>query len=173
MKRYTNFILIFLVLLGFCGCRKKNTDYLEPVTFYFCNDISDTNMSSDDFHNIFVAEIHEGAGYTNNLLSFLSLYFTGPSSASLVSPFPTDTAVISYQMEEDHVCVVLSDSLASIDGLDLTIACTCLSMTVMEFTGCDSVEISLESSPLGNGDAIVMSKDMLVLSDSTQMIPEE
>ena len=173
MKRYWTLLVIILFLFALYGCGQTKSDFMEPVTFYFCRDIADTDMSNDDFHNVFVAETREGAGYTNNLIALLSLYLNGPITEELTSPFHLDVSVISYQTAGDSISIVLSDSFSAITGLDLTIACTCLSMTVMEFTGCNSVEISLQTALLDEQNSIVISREQLVFEDNTQMVLEE
>lgn len=173
MKRYSISILIVLLLFSFCGCKQKGTDFVEPVTFYYCNDIVSNEISSNDFYNVFVGETHEGAGYINNLQALLALYLQGPADEALITPFPDDLQILSIHEENLHIALIVSNDFASLTGLDLTIACTCLSMTVMELTGCNSVLISAESTLLDENDSITMTRDILVFSDNTYVVSED
>ena len=173
MKRYWISILVVLLLFSFCGCKSKGTDFVEPVTFYYCNDITSNEISGNDFYNIFVGETREGSGYINNLQTLLLLYLRGPADAALVNPFPDNLQILSLHEENLHVSLIVSDEFASLTGLDLTLACTCLSMTVMELTGCNSVLIAAESAPLDEKDSITMTRDMLVFFDNTYVVSED
>lgn len=173
MKRYLLWFLIVLLLFASTGCNQGSTDFLEPVNFYYCNDIAADDPSGNAFYNIFVAEVHEGAGYTDNLQALLSLYLQGPIDASLVSPFPAELQIISVEEADSKISIVVSNELASLTGLDLTIACACLSMTVMELLPCDSVQISAESALLDKHRAITMTQDLLVLIDDTHTVPAD
>lgn len=161
MKRLFLITIALVIVISLCGCNKKAEDFTEPVSFYYCNDIS----SKEDFEHVFVSETREGAGYTDNKPALLSLYLNGPEQENLVSPFPAELTLISVQHSNNRVSVILSDQLADISGLDLSIACTCLSMTVLELYGCEAVEISAEHKLLDEQRSIVFTADKLVLSD--------
>lgn len=166
MKRFFVIVAILVFIVGLSSCVPKKEEFVEPVSFYYCNDIS----SKDDFEHIFVPEQREGAEYLDNKPALLSLYLKGPESEGLVSPFPADLSVVSVQHDNSHVHIVLSDHLANLTGLDLSIACTCLSMTVLELYDCDAVEISAEHKLLDEQKSIVFTADILILSDDNHVI---
>lgn len=166
MKRFVIVMILLALVIGMSGCMQKNEDFVNPVSFYYCNDIS----SKDDFEHVFVPELREGAGYWDNKPALLSLYLTGPENEDLVTPFPAGLSIISVQHDNGQVRVVLSDQFADLTGLDLSIACTCLGMTVLELYGCDCVEISAEHKPLGEQKSIIITADMVVLADNDYTI---
>ena len=173
MKRFLLLLLVVLLLFASVGCKQNNADFLEPVSFYYCNDIAADDPSSNAFYNIFVAETHEGAGYTNNLHALLTLYVQGPIDEALVSPFPTGLRIVSVSENDSGVSIVVSNEMASLTGLDLTIACTCLYMTVVESSSYDSVQISAESVLLDEHEVITMMQDLLILTDETHTVPAD
>lgn len=166
MKQFCIALTIVALLLGMAGCKQENDDLLEPVSFYYCNDIS----SKDDFEHVFVPELREGAGYSDNKPALLSLYLKGPENEDLISPFPAGTSVISVQWSNSHVYIVLSDHMAELTGLDLSMACTCLSMTVFDLYACQAVEISAEHKLLDDQKSIVLTADTLILSDTAYAV---
>jgi len=62
--------------------------------------------------------------------------------------------------------IVLCDEFATLKGLDLTIACACLSRTVIALTGCHEVIISAESMQLDGKNFITLSRDSYLLLDT-------
>lgn len=173
MKRCIILFLILLNLFSFAGCKQKKTDFVEPVVFYYCSDITDNNISDASFHNVFVPETHEGAGFSNDAVGLLSLYLNGPLAQDLVSPFPSGMTVIAVQTNNEKTTIILSDEFAELTGLDLTIACTCLAMTVFQWNECDFVEISAESVLLDKQSSITIEREKLVFSDNAYVFADD
>ena len=167
MKQLTAAILLTLLLFALLGCSSQDSEYIEPVNFYYCNDLD----SKEDFENIFVAEVREGVGYVENKPALLSLYLSGPQNGRLISPFPAGTALISVQKTGDMLQIVFSDHLAQLTGLDLTIAATCISLTVFELYPCAQVEISCEGALLDEQVSLTMFAEDLVLVDEAYTMP--
>ena len=173
MRRYFAIILITLTMFSLCACKQDNTEFNEPVTFFYCCDVTNESVSDDTFHNVFVAEIREGSGYKDDLPSLLTLYLQGPHSEELVSPFPTGLRVVSAYADSERVLIVFSDAIDSLTGLDLTIACSCLALTVFDSNECDYIEIAAETKPLDEQESIVITRDSLVLADDTYSFSKE
>ena len=45
--------LFVTILPLLTGCNQDSTDFLEPVNFYYCNDIAADDPSGNAFYNIF------------------------------------------------------------------------------------------------------------------------
>ena len=163
MKRIATLLFLSLLMVSsFSACQNSKSDMQKPVAFYYCNNLD----SKEDFEHVFVAELHEGYGYEDNKPALLSLYLAGPENERYVSPFPVGMRLISVQKEDATVQIVLSDEIGTLTGLDLILACTCLSKTVFDLYPCDRVSISAETVQLDSQDVITMHRDSSVFTDN-------
>lgn len=169
MKKVTAVLLICLLSFSLWACGSQSGEFVDPVNFYYCNNLD----SREDFENVFVAEVREGAGYVDNKPALLSLYLSGPQSERLVSPFPAGTSIISVQKSGDMLQLVFSDQLAQLTGLDLTLAATCVSMTAFELYPCSQIQISCEEALLDEQVSLTIFTEDLVLKDDAYSIPDD
>lgn len=169
MKRYLAILLILCLLFCACGRQSEDEDIQNPVSFYYHSNLE----SEDGFSNIIVAEIREGSGYEDATLDLLDLYLKGPVYGDLVNPYPAGVCVDSLAVYKDHMSITLSKEFSQLSGLELTLACTCLSMTLYELYDCSSVEISAKDSLLDGQDSVVYEKQDLLLSDDGYASPED
>ena len=70
------------------------------------------------------------------------------------------------ELSENSALVILNDATARLTGLDLTIACACLTATVCDMTGVQMVTIKAETQLLDGNKSITMQRDHLLLLDS-------
>lgn len=170
MKRITLSIMILSLFISLCGCgQASEPDVVMPTAFYYHTDLD----SKEDFNDIFVAEIREGIQYQNDHILLLNSYFSGPDSENLVNPFPSGLETVSFEIKDDTTYIVLSEKIAKLSALDLTMACSCLSLTLFELTQCDYVQISAENNLLADQEFITIGRDTLLLSDNTQLSTED
>lgn len=169
MKRTVTFMLVLFILLSFTACSSSADDLERPVAFYYCNNLE----SEDDFENVFIMELHEGVGYEDNRPALLSLYLAGPVNERYISPFPSGLKIISIKKENTNIQVVLSDEISELTGLDLILACTCLSKTIFGLYPCDRVTIAAATTQLDNRASITIRKETLVLTDHSYPLVED
>lgn len=160
MKRMMTLIMAILLVIPFFGCGKDN-DFRAPVNFYYCTDPVD--YQSD--YAVISPEIREGDGVNENLLQLLDLYLAGPITDGFRSPFPNGVRMEEISEENDLVTVSLSKEFSQLTDYSLTLACTGLSMTVMDLTGCETVRIQVADAPLGGSDYIEMNREKLLFLD--------
>ena len=126
------FCILVILLLFLCGCQKEDT-----VVFYYCpTDPLETAQSS-----LLASEVRTVTGYTDNLFFLISLYLSGPLEPELVSPFPVGTKLHYTTTECPHITVKLQELPQTMSDSEFSLSCACLSMTVMELTGADSVTV--------------------------------
>lgn len=163
MKRMIALVLSALLLFGCVGCGQgANRDLKDPVTFYY---LTDPELDSS-FDSSFVTEIHEGSSYAQDRIALLNFYFEGPYTEGAISPFPKKLRAITIDQPGKAVQLLLSDEITTLTGLDLTLACACLSQTVFALYDCKAVEIRCESGQIDGKEFIRIDAENLIFHDS-------
>ena len=169
MKRIYLLLSILILLGALFGCGKQpKTEIVAPVTYYYHNDLE----QKDDFSNVFVAETRESVQFQEDLVALLNDYLTGPESEGLINPFPAGLEIISFAESGDTANIQLNDKIGTLSGIDLTMACSCLSLTVFDMTECDYVQISAENVLLSEQSFLTFSRESMVLRDETPLPTE-
>lgn len=79
----------------------------------------------------------------------MKLLLAGPKTAGLGSPFLTGVRLKSYELGEDGALHVdLSEQYNGLPGVYLTVANACLTLTLSQVEGVESVYITVEGEPL-------------------------
>jgi len=160
MKR----ILICLAaVLLLCGCSRNEEEITDPVFFYYCN----KTISYSSPEAVISHETREAYGLRSSWITLLEFYLGGPANENLYSPFPEGVTVEAFTILNEQCTVTLSKEFSSLSGIDLTLACSCLSKTVMELTGKSTVEIKFTDPDTGKYTSITMYKDNILLHGST------
>ena len=162
MKRYVSLILLFVLACSLTACKTEET-IQKPVTFYYQNQ----EFSHGSRNSVILGEIRESAGIAEDISALLNVYLKGPVSNHLLRTFPNGTKLLKLQIDGDIAYVVLSDQITLAHGIELTVACGCLTKTVMELTGAKGVNISAQNLPLENSQSIYMDLNSLLLLDES------
>lgn len=166
MKRIICLVCIMAALSAFCGCSHAAGNYTRPVNVYYC--AASVDYRSAD--GLFAKEVRDYYGWSERLLDFLNVYLAGPLKSDLVSPFPAGSKVNSLHTNGTSINVQLNASFSGLSSNELTLACACLSMTVLDITGAENVNIQIEG--LGDGNTnITMTRENMHITDLT--VPEE
>lgn len=168
MKRLICLILATLLLLGSTGCNSRKDEIKEPVNFYYCREMDKVVYGTDD--GVVAREIREGSGMETDKL--LSLYLKGPQTEGLNRTFPKGVSLISLTIENDTAVIVLSDFFSALTGIDLTIGCACLTLTVCELTGAKGITVSTETTLLDGNRSVSMTVEEVLLLDICDTIPD-
>lgn len=173
MKRLICVVLVLCAVLCLPGCAQES-NMAAPVRFYY---LRATLPNDEVFHgasdSVILAEIRDGEGHLSDDWYLINQYLNGPVDFQYASPFPAGTALVDLIPEESAIHVVLSDDFAELKGMKLTLACSCLTMTVLELTGAEAVVIYTESEQLDGKDQITMDRESLILFDDTQLETNE
>lgn len=160
MKQWIAALLIMICVFSLTSCQKEAPPPQGPA-FYYCAKQIQYSMDSVTIQ----AEYRQNAA-SDSLQQMLVKYFAGPSSEELRSPFPTGMKLVEVIQDGDTVYLTVSDALSTISGLELTLACGCISMTCMDFTGAQKVVISVCDGLLGGQKSITMEANTLLLLDT-------
>ena len=158
MNRLICFICTFLILISLCSCGQSGEKLVKPVDFYYLTD------PAHYLRNALTAEKRESVHYEDDLVALVQLYLQGPQSNDLITPFPEKVIVRSVSVNNTTVDLRLDSSFAQLSDIDMTAACACLTLTILEITGRNRLVIT----SLDSHDNIIytasMTKDQVLLS---------
>jgi len=167
MKRVIAVILVLLLLSGLCACAREK-EFVYPIAYHYLRAPQPNGeIAHGSIDSLIGAEMREGDGYQDNLTLLLDVYLHGPLDKDFRSPFPVGTALRSLDVQDQTAAVMISSHLAALTGVDLSVACGCLALTVMDLTGATSVIITSENSMLDGKESVTMDRNNLVLIDNT------
>ena len=160
MKRTLALIAAFAICLTLASCSKEKYSHDTSVTFYY--KAVEVQYGSSD--GVIVSEIRNSSEYQGNYEQLIELYLKGPKEHDHISPYPAGIYLKEFILGADRAYVTLSSHISMLSGLDLTIACACLTKTVLGLTGVSSIEITAENSTLdGQAYLIYTRKDFVYL----------
>lgn len=162
MKKLCFLLCCVFVLQLFSGCTKKNDSFQVPVNFYY----STKEIKYNTPDSVIQAETREGAVYANDVEAFIHAYLQGPVSSDLQSIIPSDVYLVSCEVEGDTVCIVLSTQISKLSGISLLTACSALFLSLQDFAGTQTLQISAEDSLLDDKDVLTITADEIVLVDA-------
>lgn len=167
MKRLSVLLLLFLMLPALCACApEKEID--APVSYHYLR----APQSNGEIHHgsadsVITAEIRESAGHEGDYAYLLEIYLLGPLDPDYRTPYPVGTFLEEFSLENGIADITLSDNFGELTGIDLTLACGCLTLTVMDLTGAETVIIRAEDAQLDGKESITMDRGSIILTDDT------
>lgn len=161
MKKAIAILLLLGCILSLLGCQAEHDAPQVPVTVYYKR----AQMEYGTADGVIIKATLESAGHETDTVYLLQQYLCGTDRSDLSPTFPVDTRLISYHLEGLTAKIVLSDQLAQLTGIELSIACACLSKTVMSLSGCREVIISAEHAQLDNNNYITVSSNSYLMQD--------
>ncbi|MBQ8238663.1 MAG: hypothetical protein IJZ39_11020 [Oscillospiraceae bacterium] len=157
MKRLISLLLLLALVVSLAACADENA-----VTYYYVRDEEEYLYGAAD--GVMVGERRSAAGHVDDLRYLLILYFHGPVTDYLKSPFPSGTNLEELVQQEDSLDIRLSGIVSMMEGADLTLACACLARTCFGMTDVQSITIHAESL---NTVSITFTRDSLLLVDES------
>ena len=148
MKRLLLPILCIALLLSSCAfpIERNTAFYIQPVDFYYC--AADHTYGTET--GTLRWETRELGEDSWSFSEILSLYFEGPISTDLRSPFPADVAVKNITVQDGTMSLLLNDAFTKLSGVELTLATACLVQTLTAFDTIDQVVLMTDNMILSN-----------------------
>ena len=106
---------------------------------------------------------------TDEAQGLLELLLSGPTGATLRSPFPAGTALRGVTVEEGVAYVDLSEAYGGLSGVDLTLADGCVVLTLCQLEEVEAVYLTVEGRPRPFRDQVFTPADFLMGNE----LPEE
>lgn len=157
-------ILTFLsVLLCFAcsSCSSKQQLPTTTVRFYY----KAVSVEHGAENGVITWEDRELTGINKEASSIVEIYLNGSKKSSCIMPFPGGTKLNQYEQDKDSANVLLSTEATMLSDAEFTVASVCLARTVIEFTGVESVKISVSSTQEDDIKSITITPNSFVLYD--------
>ncbi len=160
MKRFLCLLLALILMLPLCACDSEEEKILEPVNFYYRR--SEVDFAAEN--GLIAPYIAESAGY-DEVIPLLQLYLDGCDEDEFHHTFPTGTELLDAYVRDKTLYLFLSADFARLSGVDLRIACACITMTALELVDATYVNISANGVPMDGSLTIILSLEDLILQD--------
>jgi len=161
MNKLFRFVCVTILVFSLLGCDTSHDNNENGIVFYYINNeieygrasgvitstVVDTNVEPDDYE------------------SLLTLYFNGPTNYECVSPFPAGTTMEDFSTDGRKAQILLSPHMATIKDAELTVALACLTRTVIELTGVDTVQIQILRNTIYGENSVTLSLNSFDYSD--------
>ena len=164
MKKRIFCIFAILLVLSFPACANQSSYIEKPADFYYCT----SSISFESEQGVIASEIRESALYQHDLTALINYYMRGPSSTNLTSPFPTGSAVLWINQNNDGIILVMNQQFSQLTGINLSLACSCLSKTVFSVLDTESITIRCRESTLDGNETITMTRDSILIQDKAR-----
>lgn len=148
MKRL--FCLMIAVILFLLPACTETVGEAENITFYYIH--NDIEFGSES--GVITPTVVQIKNKTKDYRQLLDRYFNGPTNYDCVSPFPAGITLEDLQIDNNKVQLLLSPHMSVLSGVDFTIACACLTRTVIEMTGVQYVQIQIENNLIYGQDSV-------------------
>lgn len=102
--------------------------------------------------------IEEGVEPIGGLLGLL---MSQPNSGELTSPFPADVRVRSWRLEGTRVTVDLSERYGELAGIELTLADSCIVLTLCQLDEVEEVYLTVEGRRRAFRDQVYTAADFI------------
>lgn len=168
-KRILSFFLLTAFLLSLCGCGEKQSDFINPIDFYFL----DAEEQSGTQTGALAHETVDLLSKDVEIQQILNRYLKGPTEECLKSPFPAELKAEVARLQDGELYIQLSSEFDTLSGISLTLATACLTMTLTQISGVDSVKLETGSGVLSQQANEAYSAQRFLFYDELASHPEQ
>lgn len=161
MKYLRLFLLSVICLLCLTACTKKE----DPVIFYYPK----AEISYNTDTGVLFPETRDTLSREDSLSYLLSFYLDGPIDQNLHLPVPEGTQLLRMLPYDGGMLLVMSREFSQLEGMDLTVACACISKTCFGLTDLQEITISAENQ---KNVLRVIRRDSIDMTDSVTQTTE-
>lgn len=143
------FILVTVLLLVVCACvsapQTEQEGVPRPIYFLAPSGTAhggDALRCSEEY-----LDLREGATTTEIAVAVVERLLKGSQNGALISPFPPETTLISLTIRNGRANVDLG-GISLLEGIELTLADYCLTLSLAAIEGIDSVSITSNGRPM-------------------------
>ena len=169
MKRILCLFLVCALCLPLLGCKPKTEDIEDPVNFYYRRSADTITFGKAD--GVITSEQREAAGHRDDPAYLINLYLKGPAGTGMNRTFPKGVELVKFSLEGGCAYITVSDFFSTLTGINLALACACLTLTVCELTGAKQLTVSTSNTLLdGNRTVTMTPEDLLFLDENDSVV---
>ncbi len=163
MKKRGLVLFVAVVLVILWGCQQRIEPSIPESGTRFYYKTPGEKLKND--RTAIKFEERDISEFETDYAQVFETYLKGPEDSALESPFPKSVQLVSAKMIGTQLNLMLSENYADLSGVDLTLACTCITLTGLELPGVESVAIRAQSRTLNGKWEIVMNQDKFLTED--------
>ena len=167
MKRRKCLLALLLCLL-LAGCAITQTQYVNPIRFYY----NRTEVAYNQPGGTLAYETRDLMSRQVGIDEILALYFAGPQDEALVSPFPSGTACTALSMQDGVLTLTLNDAYAQLTGAARTTAAACLTLTLTQIRTVEEVCLETPDAVSAEQRQVHYRASDFILRDASVTNPE-
>lgn len=130
--------LLALLLLASCGQRQDS----DGLRLWFPADMDSPRHSAQA---VTWETVPTAAAEVESLVSSL---LRGPEEDGMINPFPAGTELLAWELNDGILILDFSEPFSSLSGIDLTLACCCLSLTLCQMEQVNQVLPRVDGKPV-------------------------
>ena len=163
MRKILCFLLIACMLLSVTGCQKEENIPENAVAVYYKKAAHDYGAEDG-----MIGKAHlDAAGHEKDYPYLIRAYLQSSPGEKFASTFPDGVKLVRFNLESSTAKVTLSSHMADCTGMDLTIALTCLTKTIMAMTCCKEVIFNATDTLLHGEKFVTLNADSFLLADTS------
>ena len=163
MRKFLCILLALSCVLGICGCQKEEKIPDNAVAVYY--KIANYDYDAED--GMIGQSYLDTAGHEEDYSYLLNAYLQAAPGEGFAPTFPDGVSIVRFRLETMTANVILSSHIKACKGMDLTIALSCLTKTIISMTGCTEVIFSAEDTLLYGEKFITLNADSFLLADDS------
>ena len=161
MRKLLCLLLALFCVLGMFDCKKEEKIPENAVAVYY--KIANYDYDAED--GMIGKSYLDAADHEEDYSCLLNAYLQTAPGEGFASTFPKNLSIVRFRLETMTANVILSPHIKECKGMDLTIALSCLTKTIISMTGCTEVIFSAEDTLLYGEKFITLNADSFLLAD--------
>lgn len=142
-KRVLSSFALCLLMVSLWGCTQRSGGARAGDYKVYYSALSDQNAPLAVGY-----ETWEPEAGSQPIPGLLAVLLAGPEDPELASPFPDGTRLLGWTLEEGCLKLDLSEQYGDLTGIDLTVADSCLALTLCQVEGVESVYVTVEGGEI-------------------------
>jgi germination protein M len=159
MRRLLTMLLGAVLLLSLSACVETAVSEPKENEILVCYAVTAGDSSRDVVRYL----ARSVPGGETRIDAALSLLLHAPAGVNVYSPLPQGLSVRSWTLEDGLITVDVSEEYSELIGMDLTLADSCIVLTLTRFEEISSVCITVKDQPVLQREHQVFTADDILL----------
>lgn len=105
---------------------------------------------------------------TDQVELLMSALLAGPAGDGLRNPFPAGTRLLGWELSAGLLTLDLSEPFEELSGVDLTLACYCLTLTLCQLEQVDQVSLKTDGKPAAGLSRQLLSPEDVIFTGAEE-----